>query len=110
MGGPLQYSSHHVVLIRVRSLAFGGLRVDPNTASPRGQNFTLQPIDYIIGPASGNPNMCLTWPRASQPTPDGIDWQLGTFVTVPLRIYTYSISPPRLCIPPFRIHYLQASV
>lgn len=33
--------------------------------------------------------MCLTWPRASQPTPDGIDWQLGTFAMDPVRMCPY---------------------
>lgn len=59
------------------------LKREPDMTCPRGQNFTLQPTDYIIGPASGNPNLCLTWPRASQPTPDGVDWQLGTFCNTP---------------------------
>lgn len=44
----------------------------------RGQNFTLQPTDYLIGPASGDPELCLTWPAALPPSSDGIDWQLGT--------------------------------
>lgn len=57
-----------------------------------GQNFTLQPTDYMIGPASGNPNLCLTWPRASQPTPDGVDWQLGAaFLRSVYTIYDYGI-------------------
>ncbi|KAF9779036.1 acid protease [Thelephora terrestris] len=57
-----------------------------------GQNFTLQPTDYMIGPASGNPNMCLTWPRASPPTPDGVDWQLGSaFLRSVYSIYDYGI-------------------
>ena len=43
----------------------------------RGKNYTLQPTDYIIGPASGNPDLCLTWPRALPPNSDGIDWQMG---------------------------------
>src|ERR1700743_3865443 len=64
----------------------------PNTAHTRGHNFTLQPTDYVIGPASGNPNMCLTWPRASQPTADGIDWQLGT----PWAAYTKTCTHPVL--------------
>ncbi|KAI0749774.1 acid protease [Daedaleopsis nitida] len=42
-----------------------------------GQDFILQPTDYIIGPASGNPNLCLAWPRALPPSSDGIDWQIG---------------------------------
>lgn len=57
-----------------------------------GQNFTLQPTDYMIGPASGNPNLCLTWPRATQPTPDGVDWQLGSaFLRSVYTIYDYGI-------------------
>ena len=47
----------------------------------------------MIGPVSGNPNMCLTWPRASQPTSDGVDWQLGTFPITPDRTYVYPYSP-----------------
>lgn len=43
----------------------------------REKKYTLQPTDYIIGPASGNPDLCLTWPRALPPNPDGIDWQMG---------------------------------
>ncbi|KAI0833486.1 acid protease [Trametes gibbosa] len=43
-----------------------------------GRDFVLQPTDYLIGPASGNPNLCLSWPRASPPSTDGIDWQLGS--------------------------------
>ena len=45
----------------------------------RERNYTLQPTDYIIGPASGNPDLCLTWPRALPPNSDGIDWQMGNF-------------------------------
>jgi len=46
----------------------------------------------MIGPASGNPNICLTWPRASQPSPDGIDWQLGSaFLRAVYSIYSYGI-------------------
>jgi len=87
----------------------GGLRVEFNIARRSGQNFTLQPTDYMIGPASGNPNMCLTWPRANQPTPDGIDWQLGALgIANDQNARLFFI--PRFCIPPFGIHYLQASV
>ena len=67
-------------------------KMNPNIAYPRGQNFTLQPTDYMIGPTSGSPNMCLTWPRASKPTSDGIEWQLGTFCTAYLRTYAHSCS------------------
>lgn len=40
--------------------------------------FVLQPSDYLIGATAGNPDLCLCWPRASPPSADGIDWQLGT--------------------------------
>ena len=39
--------------------------------------FVLQPTDYMIGPAAGNPSLCLCWPKASPPNANGIDWQLG---------------------------------
>ncbi|KAL9714116.1 hypothetical protein Ac2012v2_8353 [Leucoagaricus gongylophorus] len=38
--------------------------------------YILQPSDYLIGPASGNPNSCFSWPRALAPGVDGIDWQI----------------------------------
>ena len=31
----------------------------------------------MIGPASGDLNLCLSWPIATPPSPDGIDWQIG---------------------------------
>jgi hypothetical protein len=40
----------------------------------------LEPTDYIIGPAEGNPDLCLSWPKASPPSADGIDWLLGIVV------------------------------
>ncbi|OJT11452.1 Pregnancy-associated glycoprotein 2 [Trametes pubescens] len=58
-----------------------------------GQDFVLQPTDYIIGPASGNPNLCLSWPRAMQPSADGIDWQLGSpFLRTVYSIYSFGIN------------------
>ncbi|KAG8213028.1 hypothetical protein J3R82DRAFT_11420 [Butyriboletus roseoflavus] len=42
-----------------------------------GTAFVLQPTDYIIGPTAGDPDLCLSWPKASPPSTDGIDWQLG---------------------------------
>jgi hypothetical protein len=42
-----------------------------------GRNYTVDPSDYLIGPTSGNPNLCLAWPHASPPSSDGIDWQIG---------------------------------
>jgi len=41
------------------------------------QNISLQPSEYLIGPTSGDPTYCLAWPKASPPSPDGLDWQLG---------------------------------
>ena len=55
----------------------------------RGKNYTLQPTDYIIGPASGNPDLCLTWPRALPPNSDGIDWQMGNFFISSRYIYRH---------------------
>ncbi|KAF5371826.1 hypothetical protein D9615_009576 [Tricholomella constricta] len=57
------------------------------------QSYLLQPSDYIIGPAIGNPNMCLSWPQASSPSSDGIDWQIGTaFLRTVYSIYSYGIN------------------
>jgi len=56
------------------------------------RNYTLQPTDYIIGPASGNPDLCLTWPRALPPNSDGIDWQMGTtFLRTVYTIFSFGI-------------------
>ncbi|RDB25730.1 Aspartic protease [Hypsizygus marmoreus] len=68
------------------------------------RNYTLQPSDYIIGPASGNPNLCLAWPRASPPSADAIDWQIGTaFLRTVYSIYSYGINrkePPLIGLYP----------
>jgi len=56
------------------------------------KNYTLQPTDYIIGPASGDPDLCLTWPRALSPNSDGIDWQMGTtFLRTVYTIFSFGI-------------------
>ncbi|KAJ7650314.1 acid protease [Roridomyces roridus] len=56
------------------------------------QNYTLQPEDYFIGPAAGNPEVCLTWPRALPPTPDGIDWHFGVpFLRTVYSVFSYGI-------------------
>ncbi|KAF8992829.1 aspartic peptidase domain-containing protein [Cyathus striatus] len=64
------------------------------------QNYTMQPSDYIIGPASGNPNLCLSWPRALPPSADGIDWQLGAaFLRTVYSIFSFGINgkePPMI--------------
>ncbi|KDQ59263.1 hypothetical protein JAAARDRAFT_657647 [Jaapia argillacea MUCL 33604] len=69
-----------------------------------GQNFTLQPSDYLIGATSGDPNMCLSWPRATAPSSDGIDWQLGTpFLRTVYTVFSYGINtkePPMIGLYP----------
>ncbi|KAJ7170652.1 acid protease [Mycena crocata] len=56
-------------------------------------NYTLEPTDYLIGPASGNPKVCLSWPRALSPSPDGIDWQFGgPFLRTVYSIFSYGIN------------------
>ncbi|KAM5535927.1 hypothetical protein V8D89_010367 [Ganoderma adspersum] len=65
-----------------------------------GKDFILQPTDYLIGPASGNPNLCLSWPRALPPSSDGIDWQIGSaFLRTVYSIYSFGINtkePPMI--------------
>ncbi|PIL35571.1 hypothetical protein GSI_02299 [Ganoderma sinense ZZ0214-1] len=65
-----------------------------------GMDFILQPTDYLIGPASGNPNLCLSWPRALPPSSDGIDWQIGSaFLRTVYSIYSFGINtkePPMI--------------
>ncbi|KAL4062199.1 aspartic peptidase domain-containing protein [Scleroderma yunnanense] len=62
--------------------------------------FVLQPSDYIIGPASGNPNLCLSWPKALPPNSDGVDWQLGApFLRTVYSVWSYGIDykePPMI--------------
>ncbi|KAI0367775.1 acid protease [Pilatotrama ljubarskyi] len=65
-----------------------------------GREFVMQPTDFLIGPASGNPNLCLSWPRALPPSSDGIDWQLGSpFLRTVYSIYSFGIDtkePPMI--------------
>ncbi|KAJ7158790.1 aspartic peptidase domain-containing protein [Mycena filopes] len=57
------------------------------------QTYTLEPTDYLIGPASGNSKVCLTWPRALPPSPDGIDWQFGgPFLRTVYSVFSYGIN------------------
>jgi len=69
-------------------------------------NYTLQSSDYLIGPAAGNPNLCLTWPRAFPPSPDAIDWQIGAaFLRTVYSIFSYGINskePPMIGFYPLR--------
>ncbi|KAF9468109.1 aspartic peptidase A1 [Collybia nuda] len=104
---------------RVFDLIDGARLVDPNgqwavpcdTVVPMtfafgGHNYTVQPSDYIIGPATGNPNICLSWPRALPPSADGIDWQMGNaFLRTVYSIYSYGINskePPMIGLYPLR--------
>ncbi|KAF9223433.1 acid protease [Gyrodon lividus] len=69
-----------------------------------GKSFFLQPTDYIIGPTEGNPDLCLSWPKASPPSSDGIDWQLGTpFLRTVYSVWSYGIDskqPPMIGLYP----------
>ncbi|KAJ7593038.1 acid protease [Mycena floridula] len=70
------------------------------------RNYTLQPTDYILGRALGNPNLCLSWIRALPPSPDGIDWQMGSpFLRTVYSIFSYGINakePPMIGLYPLR--------
>ncbi|KAH9903035.1 acid protease [Cubamyces lactineus] len=69
-----------------------------------GREFVMQPTDYLIGPASGNPNLCLSWPQAAPPSSDGIDWQLGSpFLRTVYSIFSFGINtkePPMIGLYP----------
>ncbi|CAE6465155.1 unnamed protein product [Rhizoctonia solani] len=64
------------------------------------RNYTLQPHDYIFARVLDPANMCLAWPRATAPSSDGIDWQLGTpFLRNVYSIFSYGIDtkePPKI--------------
>ncbi|KAK0235906.1 aspartic peptidase A1 [Armillaria nabsnona] len=70
------------------------------------QNLTLQPTDYLIGPASDNPNLCLSWPGATSPSSDGIDWQMGVpFLRTVYAAFSYGINtkePPMIGFYPLK--------
>ncbi|THV03241.1 acid protease [Dendrothele bispora CBS 962.96] len=80
--------------------------LDPMTFTIGQQNFTLLPTDYLIGPASGNPEICLSWPRAVTPGADEIDWQLGTpFLRTVYSVFSLGIDekePPMIGFYPLR--------
>ncbi|KAH9945177.1 acid protease [Epithele typhae] len=65
-----------------------------------GVDFLMQPTDYLIGPASGNPNLCLSWPQGRAPQADGIDWQIGApFLRTVYSVFSHGINakePPML--------------
>ncbi|KEP51138.1 aspartyl protease [Rhizoctonia solani 123E] len=68
------------------------------------RNYTIQPHDYIFARVLDPPNMCLAWPRATAPSDDGIDWQLGTpFLRTVYSIFSYGIDtkePPKIGLYP----------
>lgn len=70
-----------------------------------GTMFVLEPTDYIIGPAEGNPDLCLSWPKAAPPSADGVDWLLGTpFLRTVYSIWSYGIDyqePPMIGLYPY---------
>jgi hypothetical protein len=56
------------------------------------QNYTLLPSEYLIGPTSGEPELCLAWPKASPPNTAGVDWQIGTaFLQTVYTVFSYGI-------------------
>ncbi|KAF5377326.1 hypothetical protein D9757_008001 [Collybiopsis confluens] len=83
--------------------SFNGARL-VDAAAGHQRNFTLQPTDYIIGETSGDPGLCLAWPRALDPSPDGIDWQIGTpFMRTVYTVFSYGIDtsePPMIGLYP----------
>ncbi|KAG8738057.1 hypothetical protein FRC12_016927 [Ceratobasidium sp. 428] len=68
------------------------------------RNYTLHPHDYIFARVEDPPNMCLAWPRATPPSNDGIDWQLGTpFLRTVYSVFSYGINtkePPKIGLYP----------
>ncbi|KDR76212.1 hypothetical protein GALMADRAFT_247475 [Galerina marginata CBS 339.88] len=69
-------------------------------------NYTLLPTDYMIGPATGNPNLCLSWPVSLPPSSDGIDWQMGSaFLRTLYSIFSFGIDgkePPLIGLYPLQ--------
>ncbi|KAI0001510.1 aspartic peptidase domain-containing protein [Russula compacta] len=76
------------------------------TISFSERNYTLLPSDYIIGPTAGEPELCLTWPKASPPSPDAIDWQIGSaFLRTVYTVFSYGIAgkePPLIGLYPLQ--------
>jgi len=71
-----------------------------------GRNLTLEPEDYIIGPAASNPYACLSWPIAAAGTPDGVDWIFGqAFLRTVYSIFSFGIEgveSPKIGLYPLR--------
>lgn len=78
----------------------------PMTFTFGQKNYTILPSDYIIGVASGNPNLCLSWPMSLPPSSDGIDWQFGSaFLRTVYAIFSFGINgkePPLIGLYPLR--------
>ncbi|KAI0690006.1 aspartic peptidase domain-containing protein [Cytidiella melzeri] len=68
--------------------------------------YLMQPTDYLIGPTTETPDLCLSWPKASPPSTDGVDWQLGTaFLRTVYSVFSYGINrkePPMIGLYPLR--------
>ncbi|KAJ3573645.1 hypothetical protein NP233_g2310 [Leucocoprinus birnbaumii] len=66
--------------------------------------YVLQPSNYLIGPASGSPSSCFSWPRALPPSANGLDWQIGTtFLQTVYTVFSYGINtkePPKIGLYP----------
>ncbi|KAK0547479.1 hypothetical protein OC846_004841 [Tilletia horrida] len=66
------------------------------------RNITLLPTQYLIGPASGNPNLCFSWVAASLdlPSADGLSWTFGVaFLQAAYTIFSLGIDgkePPKI--------------
>lgn len=92
MGNALRYRHYFNIHFWVSTLLRSLIRSSSRMMISR-QNITLQPTDFLIGPASGNPSLCLTWPQALPPSSDGIDWQLGTpFLRSVYSVFSYGIN------------------
>ncbi|TFK72900.1 acid protease [Pluteus cervinus] len=71
-----------------------------------GRNYTLKPSDYLIGPVDTSPGLCLSWPRSTPPSSDGLDWQFGSpFLGAAYTIFSYGINskePPMIGLYPLQ--------
>ena len=68
-------------------------------------NYTLLPSDYIIGPTSSVPELCLAWPKASAPSSDGIDWQIGSaFLRTVYTVFRCDSRQSRRCTSGLRLY------
>ncbi|GJJ08689.1 hypothetical protein Clacol_002908 [Clathrus columnatus] len=80
-------------------------QASPGVWAVPGTNVTLQPIDFLIGPTEGDPNLCLSWPIAQiPPDDDGVAWHFGTpFLRTVYTIFSYGVAgkePPLIGLYP----------